>query len=268
MLVYALALIPFALVFGRFERGGTGRPITAWRPVLGAALVCAGLALLALDGIAGGGWFGLRVWVLALPFVGAALAGIGVFGRSDTTPQSDRKIETLMEKIAFHHTWEETGLPADVVQQLQTLARKAGQGPGLSALFSGGSGTGKTMAAAIIANELGLDLYRVDFSRVVSKYIGETEKNLALVFEKAGAAKAVLFFDEGDALFGKRTEVRDAHDRYANPEIDNLLQKIEEYEGVVILATNLHRSVDEPFLRRLHCVIQFPGSEEEEGHRL
>ena len=116
---------------------------------------------------------------------------------------------------------------------------EARHGKGLSALFGGPPGTGKTMAAEVIARELGLDLYKIDLSGVVSKYIGETEKNLARIFDEADSGNAILFFDEADALFGKRTEVTDAHDRYANIEISYLLQRMEEYEGVVILATNL-----------------------------
>jgi SpoVK/Ycf46/Vps4 family AAA+-type ATPase len=114
------------------------------------------------------------------------------------------------------------------------------------------------MAAEIIAGALDLDLYRIDLASVVSKYIGETEKNLSRIFAEAERGTAVLFFDEADALFGKRSEVKDAHDRYANIEISYLLQRIETYEGVVILATNLRKNIDEAFLRRLHYVIEFP----------
>ena len=114
------------------------------------------------------------------------------------------------------------------------------------------------MAADVLAGALGLDLYRIDLSTVVSKYIGETEKNLARIFAEARASNAVLFFDEADALFGKRTQVHDAHDRYANVEISYLLQKMEEYQGLVILATNLRKNIDEAFVRRLHFTVEFP----------
>ena len=131
-------------------------------------------------------------------------------------------------------------------------------GEGLAALFSGGSGTGKTMSAAVIAGELGFDLWRIDLAATVSKYIGETEKNLDRLFSAAGTANAILFFDEADALFGRRSEVKDSHDRYANIEIAYLLQRLEEHPGVVILATNLSRNLDSAFLRRLPFVIDFP----------
>ncbi|KAB8198672.1 AAA family ATPase [Lysobacter maris] len=130
-------------------------------------------------------------------------------------------------------------------------------GRGVSALFSGPPGTGKTMAAAVLATELGLDLYHVDLSQVVSKYIGETEKHLARLFDEAEANSAILFFDEADALFGKRTEVRDSHDRYANLETSYLLQRVDEYEGLVILASNLPRNMDEAFVRRLRFIVPF-----------
>jgi AAA+ superfamily predicted ATPase len=138
------------------------------------------------------------------------------------------------------------------------FARRVPMGHGLTALFSGPPGTGKTMAVQILARELGLDLYRVDLSRVMSKYIGETEKNLGRLFDEAQASGAVLFFDEADALFGKRSEVRDAHDRYANVEIGYLLQRMEEHEGVTVLATNRMGDMDEAFLRRFHVVADFP----------
>ena len=131
-------------------------------------------------------------------------------------------------------------------------------GRGLVCLFAGPPGTGKTMAAQILARELDLELYRVDLSRVVSKYIGETEKNLDRVFDQARAANAMLLFDEADALFGKRTEVRDAHDRYANIETGFLLQRIEVHDGVTVLATNLRKNIDEAFQRRMHVIADFP----------
>jgi SpoVK/Ycf46/Vps4 family AAA+-type ATPase len=148
------------------------------------------------------------------------------------------------------------------------FGRRGEQGLGTSVLFTGGSGTGKTTAAEIIAGELGLDLYVIDLARVVSKYIGETEKNLGRIFDAARDANAVLFFDEADALFGKRSEVRDSHDRYANIEISFLLQRIEQFDGVAILATNLRQHLDEAMLRRLAFSVSFPFPDEESRRRI
>ena len=136
--------------------------------------------------------------------------------------------------------------------------RKLAHGKGISVLFSGPPGTGKTMAAQVLAHDLALDLYKIDLSRVVSKYIGETEKNLSRIFDEAEHSNAILFFDEADALFGKRTEISDAHDRYANLETSFLLQKMEEYEGIVILASNLRENMDNAFLRRIRFIVEFP----------
>jgi SpoVK/Ycf46/Vps4 family AAA+-type ATPase len=136
---------------------------------------------------------------------------------------------------------------------------KAGsRGLGINTLFAGSSGTGKTLAAEVLAHALRLDLYRIDLSGVVSKYIGETEKNLRRVFDAAEEGGAILFFDEADALFGKRSEVKDSHDRYANIEINYLLQRMESYRGVAILATNMKGALDPAFLRRLRFVVNFP----------
>ena len=139
------------------------------------------------------------------------------------------------------------------------LGRAFNRRPGAVALFAGPSGTGKTMAAGVVARALALDLYRIDLAGVVSKYIGETERNLEKIFAAAERASAVLFFDEADALFGKRSEVQDAHDRYANIEVSYLLQRIERFDGVAILATNLKQNLDEAFLRRIDLVIDFPA---------
>jgi hypothetical protein len=138
------------------------------------------------------------------------------------------------------------------------LAARSGRGRGLSVLFCGPSGTGKTMAACVLARQAGLPLYRIDLAGVVSKYIGETEKNLERVFSAARQAEVVLLFDEADALLGKRSDVKDAHDRYANLEVAYLLQRIEEHDGVVILASNLPKNIDTAFARRLHYVVEFP----------
>ena len=198
--------------------------------------------------------------------------------------QSNRKLADLARKITPHYTWSDIVLPADRMAQLREICntvkyrtqvydawgfdRKLALGKGLNALFSGPSGTGKTMAAEIIAGELGLDLYKIDLSTVVSKYIGETEKNLARIFAEAETSNAILFFDEADALFGKRSEVRDAHDRYANIEIAYLLQKMDEYEGVVILATNLRKNMDDAFVRRVHFAVEFPFPAEADRRRI
>jgi SpoVK/Ycf46/Vps4 family AAA+-type ATPase len=138
------------------------------------------------------------------------------------------------------------------------FGRTMNRGLGISALFAGDSGTGKTMAAEVIANELRLNLYRIDLSAVVSKYIGETEKNLCRLFDGAEDGGAILFFDEADALFGKRSEVNDSHDRFANIEINYLLQRIEAFRGVAILATNMKSALDTAFLRRLRFIVRFP----------
>ncbi len=135
-------------------------------------------------------------------------------------------------------------------------------------MFAGSSGTGKTMAAAIVARELGLDLHRVELSSVMSKYIGETEKNLERAFAAARRANAILFIDEADALLGKRSEVKDAHDRYANVEIAYLLQKMEDHDGIVIVATNLAQNIDAAFSRRMQFVIQFPQPDTASRERL
>ncbi len=184
----------------------------------------------------------------------------------------------LAHRIAPRHGWEELVLPLDRVSQLREMCaqflyrplvfetwgfRKAAASQGLAALFAGPSGTGKTMAAEVIASELALDLYKIDLSGVVSKYIGETEKNLERIFGMARDSNAVLLFDEADALFGKRSETKDAHDRYANIEISYLLQKIEEYDGICILTSNLRQNLDEAFLRRLHFTVEFPMPDEE-----
>jgi len=198
--------------------------------------------------------------------------------------QSSHRLNTLASKIHLRHSWDDIVLPRDQKEQLQEICsyvkhyhtvygdwgfgQKLSRGNGLNVLFAGPSGTGKTMAAEIMANELGLDLYKIDLSAIVSKYIGETEKNLDRIFKEGQTSNAILFFDEADALFGKRSEVRDSHDRYANIEIAYLLQKMEEYDGVVILATNLRKNMDEAFARRMHFTIEFPIPEEGDRYRI
>ncbi len=140
--------------------------------------------------------------------------------------------------------------------------------PGIAALFAGGPGTGKTLAAHVVADELGVDLFQVDLSAVVDKYIGETEKNLERVFRAAEALNVVLFFDEADALFGSRSEVKDARDRYANQEVSYLLQRMEHFDGITVLATNLRGNLDPAFSRRMHFIIHFPDPDEATRRRL
>jgi ATPase family associated with various cellular activities (AAA)/Winged helix domain, variant len=185
----------------------------------------------------------------------------------------------LAERIETRATWADLVLPEGQLLLLHDLAlqvrhratvyeewgfaRQSTRGLGITALFAGESGTGKTMAAEVIASDLGLDLFRIDLSAVVSKYIGETEKNLRSVFDAAEAGGAVLLFDEADALFGKRSDVKDSHDRYANLEVAYLLQRMESYRGLAILTTNLRANVDRAFLRRLRFVVQFPFPDEQ-----
>jgi SpoVK/Ycf46/Vps4 family AAA+-type ATPase len=194
--------------------------------------------------------------------------------------ESNSRLSGFARKIESAYAWDDLVLPQAHKNQLGEIidyirnheavytewgfSRKHFLGKGVNMLFSGPSGTGKTMAAGIISAELGLDCYKIDLSTVVSKYIGETEKNLNRIFAEAETSNAVLFFDEADALFGKRTEVKDSHDRYANIEVNYLLQKMEEHEGVVILATNLSKNVDDAFLRRVHFSVVFPFPEKDE----
>lgn len=192
--------------------------------------------------------------------------------------QSNQKLGEVAVKVELRSGWLDIVLPQDKVNQLQEICsqarhryqvfsewgfdRKLSHGKGLGVLFTGSSGTGKTMAAEVIAGELRVDLYKVDLSSVVSKYIGETEKNLSRIFFEAESSNAILFFDEADALFGKRTDVSDAHDRYANIETSYLLQKMEEYAGIVMLATNLRENMDDAFTRRLRFIVEFPFPDE------
>lgn len=183
-------------------------------------------------------------------------------------------LNRLAQRLDAHATWDDLVLPPEQRSLLQQIsaqvqgraqvygdwgfARKMNRGLGISALFSGDSGTGKTMAAEVIANDLRLNLYRIDLSAVVSKYIGETEANLRRLFDAAEDGGAILFFDECDALFGKRSEVKDSHDRYANIEVNYLLQRIEAYRGLAILATNMRSALDAAFVRRLRFIVTFP----------
>ena len=188
--------------------------------------------------------------------------------------RSRARLESLAQRLDPAATWDDLVLPETQLRTLREIAThvrhrfrvheqwgfaaKGARGLGISALFAGASGTGKTMAAEVLASELQLDLFRIDLSAVVSKYIGETEKNLRRVFDAAEAGGAILLFDEADALFGKRSEVKDSHDRYANIEVGYLLQRIETYRGLAILTTNFKQALDTAFLRRLRFVVQFP----------
>lgn len=188
--------------------------------------------------------------------------------------QGRQQLDGLAHRIDTTAEWADLVLPATQHAMLKDMANhvheawriseewgwraKSPRGLGTAALFAGPSGTGKTFAAEVLANRLRLDLYRIDLSQIVSKYIGETEKNLSRIFNAAEHGGAILLFDEADALFGKRSEVKDSHDRYANVEVSYLLQKMEEYRGLAILTTNQKSALDTAFLRRLRCVIQFP----------
>jgi ATP-dependent 26S proteasome regulatory subunit len=197
---------------------------------------------------------------------------------------STPRLGTLAYQIKPRFEWDDIVLPTEqkiILREIVNMVRGRGivleewglgaklvSSSGVSALFAGPPGTGKTMAAEVIAGELGLDLYKIDLSSVVNKYIGETEKSLGKLFDEASASNAILFFDEADALFGKRSEVKDSHDRYANIEVSYLLQRMEQYDGITILATNLRSSMDEAFTRRLQFAIDFPFPEEPDRLRL
>jgi len=191
--------------------------------------------------------------------------------------RNDRtRLENLAQRIEPASTWADIVLPEQQLRVLRELAAYAADhlrvsedwkseikslpDRGIIALFTGVSGTGKTMAAEVLARDLHLELYRIDLTRVVSKYLGETEKNLSRIFTEAAASGAILFFDEADALFGKRSEVKDSHDRYANIEVSYFLQQVEEYRGLVILAAGPTRDWASALPPRLGFVVQFPLS--------
>jgi hypothetical protein len=197
---------------------------------------------------------------------------------------SSSRLGELAARLPPGYRWEDLVLPErqlDLLRSISAYLRHrdrvlsewgyevtVSRTQGLKVLFAGESGTGKTMAAQVLGAQLGLDLYRVDLATVVSKYIGETEKNLERIFSAADGSNAILFFDEADALFGKRSEVSDSHDRYANIEVAYLLQRMEAYPGAVILATNFRRNIDDAFVRRLDFVIDFPFPESEDRRRI
>jgi ATP-dependent 26S proteasome regulatory subunit len=190
------------------------------------------------------------------------------------------RLDSLAQRLEPKATWSDLVLPDEQMSLMRQIAghvrerykvydewgfaQTMNRGFGISALFAGESGTGKTMAAEVLANDLQLNLYRIDLSAVVSKYIGETEKNLRTLFDAAERGGAILFFDEADALFGKRSEVKDSHDRYANIEINYLLQRMEAFSGLAILATNMKSALDAAFMRRLRFIVNlpFPGMKE------
>ncbi|MDX9722143.1 MAG: ATP-binding protein [Myxococcota bacterium] len=194
------------------------------------------------------------------------------------------RLGQVATRVESKHAWEDLIVPESVKEQIDELiaygrlsrkvlddwgfGKSLSYGKGLTALFSGASGTGKTMVAGLIARELGMDLYRVDLSRMVSKYIGETEKQLAMLFDEARASGCALLFDEADSLFGKRTEVQSSTDRYANLEVNFLLQQVEEHPGMVLLTSNFPKSIDEAFMRRLRFRIEFPRPEAPEREHM
>lgn len=199
------------------------------------------------------------------------------------TEWAKRNIHSSARRLETGLTFEDIVLPQERKKLLKeavshyrhqfTVFEKWGfdrhfQSRGVSLLFSGPSGTGKTMAASVIANELGLELYRIELPSVISKYIGETEKSLAKIFDTAEKSGVVLFFDEADAIFGKRSEIKDAHDRFANIEVSYLLQRVESYNGMVILATNFRKNIDEAFMRRMRFIIDFPLPGESEREEI
>jgi SpoVK/Ycf46/Vps4 family AAA+-type ATPase len=192
-------------------------------------------------------------------------------------------LERLARRVEPEATWEDLILPPEIVDRLREIAERlpnreyvlgkwgfktSSRWRGISCLFSGDSGTGKTLAGEVIARVLGLDLYVIDLSAVVSKYVGETEKNLRKVFDAAQDTNAILLFDEADALFGKRSEVKDSHDRWANIEVAYLLQRIEAFDGLAILTTNLGGNLDPAFARRLTAVVHFPQPDAGQRSRL
>jgi hypothetical protein len=197
---------------------------------------------------------------------------------------SSGRLGELAARLDPAFGWEQLVLPERPTEVLHSISaylrhrdlvlsewgygRTVARTQGLKTLFAGESGTGKTMAAQVLARDLGLQLFRIDLATVISKYIGETEKNLDRIFGAAEGSNAILFFDEADALFGKRSEVSDSHDRYANIEVAYLLQKMEGYSGAVILATNFRHNIDDAFLRRLDFVIDFPFPEADDRARI
>ncbi|MEU5726286.1 ATP-binding protein [Micromonospora sp. NPDC047738] len=219
-----------------------------------------------------------EILAAARPTAGRAVEPVAV-ARDLVRERVRRDLDGLAERITVRAGWDDLVLPAPALAQLRQLAAAAAgrarltergfghrteRGLGVTALFAGPSGTGKTLAAEVVAGALGLDLHRVDLATVVSKWIGETEKHLRRIFDAAERGGTVLLFDEADALFGRRSEVRDSHDRYANIEVSYLLQRMEQYRGVAVLTTNMRTAIDPAFLRRLRVLVPFghPGPAE------
>ena len=270
------------LVDRQVDRPSTGEQLASWQEVLAGEPNAAAAA---------------RRMAARFDLDCAAIIAAGRSSRADRSarPLEERlhaaalartrsELVRLAERVDVKAKFEDIVLPAAQESQLRQIVdhlehritviddwgfgNKLNRGLGISALFAGASGTGKTMAAEVVANALGLDLFRIDLSAVVSKYIGETEKNLSRLFDAADLGGAVLLFDEADALFGKRSEVKDAHDRFANIEIDYLLQRMESYRGVAILTTNMKSALDPAFKRRLRFVVDFPYPELADRRRI
>jgi hypothetical protein len=262
----------------RVEPPAAAEQRAAWREAIGSLPVAPRLA----DRLAS--QFNLSAGAMSEAVSGAAPDDDGNDLWAACVRRLRPRLTDLALRIEPRATWDDLILPASEVATLHQVAAHArhralvqeewgfaggsGRGLGVSVLFEGESGTGKTLAAEVIAADLGLDLYRVDLSQVVSKYIGETEKNLRRVFDAAETGGAVVLFDEADAIFGRRSEVRDSHDRYANIEVGYLLQRMEAYRGVAVLTTNLRSALDPAFLRRLRFVVTFPFPDERMRERI
>jgi hypothetical protein len=258
------------------EALGYGERLACWRGVLPAALADLAPELARR----------FRYEAATIARVGAELAALPQapgHGETLAAARAGLDLGALAQAVTPRFVRADLMLPApqsaqvdELLAAMRNLTRvhydwgtaRAWNEAGLAVLFSGPPGTGKTMAAEVVAAELALPLYRIDLSQVVNKYVGETEKNLRLLFDAADASDLVLFFDEADALFGKRSEVKDAHDRYANLEISYLLERMERFKGLAILATNRRKDLDEAFLRRLRFAIDFPMPGPEERLRI
>jgi SpoVK/Ycf46/Vps4 family AAA+-type ATPase len=239
-------------------------------------------AVFARDDFASAGLTASQLTASQLDAAATALAATGADASAALRRIAAGEIEKLSTRITPRRGWDDLVLAPQKLELVHYLVERArhrhvvygewGFSPlpsrGVVGMFAGPSGTGKTLTAEIVAGELGLDLYRIDLSQLVSKYIGETEQNLAKVFAAAEASPVVLFFDEADALLGKRSEVRDSHDRYANVEVAYLLQRLERYDGVVLLATNLAGNMDTAFARRIHVTVEFMLPDRDERRRI
>jgi ATP-dependent 26S proteasome regulatory subunit len=240
-----------------------------------------------LDSIAGQFRVSTDVMTRAAEVLGAqsrSMDEVESIVRTACSDSIDHRLDELAQRIVPAASWDDLVLPEAELSMLRQIAThvrqrsrvfedwgfadKCARGIGISVLFSGESGTGKTMAAEVLANELRLELYRIDLASLVSKFIGETEKNLRRVFDAAEDSGAILLFDEADALFGKRSEVTDSHDRYANIEVSYLLQRMEAYRGLAILTSNLKSALDPAFQRRLRFIVQFPFPDQQQREQI